>query len=114
MTPWSHRRFGCTGVRLPLPGRWQLELWLAPRGVVIPAHTHPHIQSRLIFLGGCMRWQRGSVFRTFDWRHIGRSFAVAADVVHGAVTLGRFGLFANLERWVGPKSSAAVDLEIAR
>lgn len=60
-----------------------------------------------------MLWQRGNRFRVFSWRHIGRSFAVGPNVVHGAITVGWFGLFANLERWTGVKSSAAVDLEMA-
>ena len=114
MKGWLQRRFGCTGLRIPLPGPWQVELWLAPRGAVIPPHTHPHIVSRLVFLAGRMGWQRGAVSREFNWRDFGRSFLVPPDCVHGAVTLGAFGLFLNLEHWLpgAAKTSAAVDLEM--
>lgn len=107
--------FGCHGLTIPLPGNWQVEFWFCPRGTYIPSHVHPHIQSRLIFLGGRMLWQRSAEHREFNWRHIGRSFLVGPTVEHGAVTTGAFGFFANLERWIGshPKTSAAIDLELA-
>ena len=87
MKGWLQRRFGCTGLRIPLPGPWQVELWLAPRG---------------------------AVSREFNWRDFGRSFLVPPDCVHGAVTLGAFGLFLNLEHWLpgAAKTSAATDLEL--
>lgn len=113
-----HRRFNCTGLRIPLPGAWQLELWWCPRGAVIPMHRHPHVESVLVFLGGEMLWNREwsdgkGLGRTFRARDFLRAFDVSSDCAHGAKVTGRFGLFANLERWTGPKTSAAIDLEIA-
>lgn len=109
------RRFGCTGLRLRLWKRTQVELWYAPRGTVIPPHTHPHIVSRLTFLLGRMRWRAGDRESEFGVLDCGRTFAVPPDCVHGATTTGRFGLFLNFERWVPgvPMTSAAEDLQLA-
>lgn len=108
------RRFNCTGLRIPLNRSTQVELWFAPRGAVIPPHTHPHIVSRLMFLAGRMSWQRGNVCREFNWRDTFRHFLVPPDCVHGAVVLGWFGLFLNFERWLPgtDMTSAAVDLQL--
>jgi len=111
VTTWIQRRFGCTGLRIPLPGRWQAELWLAPRGCVIPPHVHPRIDSRLVFLGGGMRWWLGHRFVDLGWRDALKAWRVPAYQTHGAETTGPFGLFLNLERWMGPKTSAAENLE---
>lgn len=114
-----HRRFNCTGLRIPLPGAWQLELWWCPRGAVIPMHRHPHVESVLVFLGGEMLWERAEGnrawgdMRMFRFRDFLKHFAVPPRCAHGAKVTGRFGLFANLERWTGPKTSAALDLELA-
>lgn len=115
MNRFFHQRFGCYGLTLPLgPGR-QLELWLAPRHAFIPRHVHPHIRSTLIFLGGTMGWWRDELpGKLMTWRHIGRTFEVAPQCAHAAMTFGWFGLFANFERWLpgAPMTSAAVDLEL--
>ena len=103
---WLQRRFGCTGLRIPLPGAWQVELWWCPKGSEITPHVHPSIDSTLVFLGGRMRWRRGSQRREFTARDMFRAFRVPRDCVHSAQTTGRFGLFLNLERWTGPKTSA--------
>ena len=124
-----NRRFNCTGLRIPLPGPWQLELWWCPRGAVIPMHRHPHVESVLVFLGGRMLWKRVEEYicqsmagpykfplessRRFGFGDVFRWFRVPANESHGATVIGRFGLFANLERWTGPKTSAAQDLELA-
>ena len=104
--------FGCHGITLALPGPWQLEIWFCPRGSLISMHVHRHVESVLVFLGGRMWWSMGERRgRLFRWRDFGRAFRVGANVPHGAYTKGWFGLFANLERWHGPKTSAAIDLE---
>jgi hypothetical protein len=108
--PLFEHRFGCTGLKIPLPGRWQAELWLAPSGCEIPDHTHPHIQSHLMFLAGAMVWRMAGRMKRCGWRETFRVFRVPPGCIHGATTLGRFGLFLNVERWTGPKSSAARDL----
>ncbi len=119
------RCFDCTGLRLPLPGPWQAELWWCPKGSVIPEHTHAAFDSRLVFLGGDMEWSLGNWGRGFygagvacrkkrlTWRNLFKTIRVGRFQPHGARTLGRFGLFLNLERWTGPKTSAAHDLELA-
>lgn len=107
-----HHRFDCRGIAIRLPGSYQLELWFCPSGSCIPCHIHPNIDSLLVFLGGSMVWQRDGWAKSFSWRDIGRAFRVPAHVRHGAYTVGAFGLFANIERWLGPKSSASIDLEL--
>lgn len=105
--------FGVTGWTLRLPGAWQLELWWCPRGSTIPLHVHWQIDSWLVFLGGSMLWGCAGRWRRFTWRNFGRAFFVGHGIEHGASTLGRFGLFANLERWRVPeKTSASVDIEL--
>jgi hypothetical protein len=117
-----HRRFNCTGLRIPLPGAWQLELWWCPRGAVIPMHRHPHVESVLVFLAGGMVFTREKVqpdgtvvpkSREFTIRDTFRRLVVPPTCSHGASVVGRFLLFANLERCTGPKTSAATDLELA-
>ena len=95
-----------------LPGPWQLEIWFCPSESVIPCHYHPNIESQIMFVGGNMIWQRDGWAKAFTWRDIGRVFSVPACVRHGAFTIGRFGIFANLERWTAAKTSAAIDLEL--
>ena len=68
-----HRKFGCTGLAIALPGPWQLEVWFCPPGTVIPMHVHDRIQSFLVFLGGRMIWWKDNLAgRQFTWRDIGR------------------------------------------
>lgn len=123
MKRFFQQRFGCYGLTLPLGRRTQVELWFAPRDSVIPMHTHPHIESHLMFLGGAMTWElswphddfcRVEHRKRMGWRQLFRSFRVAPNCRHGALTTGRFGLFANFERWLpgAPMTSAAVDLEL--
>jgi len=105
--------FGCYGFKIKLPLNWQLEFWFAPRPTVIPWHTHPNINSFLIFLGGKMTWFAGNeykimVSREMTWRDMFRGFSIPSDCVHGA---SGYGLFVNFERWlIFNKTSAAYDL----
>ena len=113
-----NRRFNCTGLRIPLPGPWQLELWWCPRGAVIPMHCHPNVESMLVFLAGKMRWrfqigETSVIERVMTWSNFMKGYCVPPNADHGAEVTGRFGLFANLEYWSGPKTSAATDLELA-
>jgi mannose-6-phosphate isomerase-like protein (cupin superfamily) len=107
------RAFGATGLKLPLPGRWQAELWYCPADVVIPFHTHSRVDSVLVFLGGRMLWFLGNKRnRVLGLLNVGAWFRVPAGVPHAAMVLGRCGLFLNLQRWTGEKSSAATDLTL--
>jgi hypothetical protein len=63
-----------------------------------------------VFLGGGMVWRMAGRVKWCGWREMGRLFQVPSGCQHGATTHGRFGLFLNLERWTGPKTSAAHDL----
>jgi hypothetical protein len=115
------RIFNCTGITIPLPGRWQVEVWWCPRGAVIPPHTHPHVISHIAMLAGRMRWRVGSEVREVcgpfrrrqtNGRLAWSAYRVEEETVHGATVTGLFGLFLNLERWTGKKTSAATDLRL--
>lgn len=109
---WIERACGCTGLRVPLPGRWQLELWFCPANADIPEHVHERMDGWLVFLGGSMVWARGDAARRFGWRDTGRCLAVPAGCPHAARVCGRFGAFAVIERWRGSKDSAARDFTL--
>jgi hypothetical protein len=59
-----------------------------------------------------MWWEREAVSREFRARDCGRCFAVPAGVSHAAIVTGWFGVFANLERWHGPRDSACRDFRM--
>ena len=99
----------CLGVRLLRLGRWQVELWLCPRGEVIPPHTHQYFDGRLVFLAGSMLWTLAGQTREVGWRDVLRCWRVPAGTNHGATVTGRFGVFLNIEQWQGVPSSAATD-----
>lgn len=103
----------CLGIRLFRLGRWQAELWLCPRGQVIPPHTHRYFQGRLVFVAGRMEWTLEGRTRDVGWRDVLRSWPVPAGANHGAVVTGWFGVFLNIERWQGRPTSAATDFEPA-
>ncbi len=107
-----HRFQRCVGFRLLRLGRWQVELWLCPRGEVIPAHTHSYFDGRLIFLGGRMRWRMAGKTKEVGWFDVLRSWKVPAGVSHGATVTGWCGAFLNVERWAVEPTSAAIDFEV--
>lgn len=106
-----------TGVRLWRAGRRQWELWLCPRGEVIPGHTHERMDARIFFLGGGMIFR---VWREGGWRErvmglwsVGKGFLIRAGEVHGAVVTGWFGLFLVSEIWSCEPTSAVVDFRVS-
>jgi len=113
------KAFGCTGLKIPLPGRWQLEFWYCPGGAEIPLHVHERVAGWIWLLAGKMKWQVNDRVREvkglFRRRQTNGDLALSAQkidrgVVHGGEVTGRFGLFVNVERWIGQKKSAADDL----
>lgn len=106
-----HRHNRCIGLILIRIGTRQLELWFCPRGEVIEPHSHPHIDSTLIILGGEMDGDINGRRGKTGWYDFLRRFKIPAGTVHSAVVTGRFCLFANYERWVGKPTSAAIDFE---
>lgn len=73
-------------------------------------HTHEHMISRIIFLGGKMVFYKGLGARDLSWRRLFRSFTIAKGQTHGAIALPPFGLFLNFETWDREPTSAAHDL----
>ena len=116
------RIFSCTGFKIPLPGRYQIEVWYCPKGAVIPPHVHMEVNSFIWMIAGRMRWRVGNQEREVSGplRHRKSNgdlalsaYRVTPRMPHGATVTGLFGLFLNLERWNGPKTSAASDIEMA-
>lgn len=108
---WIHRHNRCIGVTVFRFGKTQLELWFCPGGEQIEPHFHQDIDSTLIMLGGELEGNiNGRVGRT-GWYDFLRRFHIPAGTVHSAKVTGWFCLFANLERWSGQPSSAAVDFQ---
>lgn len=105
-----HRHNGCVAFVVFRFRRCQVELVWCPRGEVIEPHVHHKIDSTLIILGGEMdgRIGEGRRGRT-GWYDFGRRFHIPAGTVHDTTVTGRFCLFANVERWTGDPTSAAVD-----
>lgn len=115
----------CRGFRLFKFGCHQAELWICPKGEVIPTHTHPNVVSRIVGLFGRMRWTVGDRTRNitgcFRRRETNGRLALAAmkvgaETPHGATITGRLGIFLNLEQWINGTSptSAATDFQHAR
>ena len=111
--------FKCTGFTIPLPGRYQLEIWWCPRGAEIPVHVHLNVSSWIWMVAGRMRWivnhKEREVSGPLRHRNSNHHLALSAYKVpprmpHGATVTGLFGLFINFERWNGPKASAATDI----
>jgi hypothetical protein len=92
--------------------RWQLEVWFCPAGELIPAHSHSQFDSRIIHILGTMRWMMGGKSKHVTSYHCGWSKPVPAGVQHSAIALS-FSVFANLERWSGNPTSAAIDFHPA-
>lgn len=103
----------CRGFRLWKWGNFQIELWFCPRGEHIEPHVHEHIDSKIIFLAGSMKGRIADRSGLVSWpRHMFSSWRVPKGVMHSA-RVGAFCVFANLERWDGPPTSAAEDFTAA-
>ena len=100
----------CLGIRIWKWGRFQCELWFAPKGEFIEPHVHEHINSKIIFLAGEMLGSIGERAGLLKWpKDIGRAFHVPAGMTHSAL-VGSFCVFANAERWTNDEvTSAAAD-----
>lgn len=106
-------RFGrVLGIKLFRIGNRQAELWFCPRGEAIPMHIHKHIISKIVFLGGRMRWAGMGRIKELGFRNIFKSWTIPANDSHGAVVTGKFGIFLNWEIWDGKISSASKDIEL--
>lgn len=103
------RHNGCRGLTLWRWGRFQIELWFAPKGEVIEPHIHSRIDSSIVFLVGSMVGTIGGKTGLLEWpADCFRRFNVPAGVKHSA-TITAFCMFANVERWKGDVTSAADD-----
>ncbi len=112
-------RYGnARGLRIPFWKNWQVEIWFCPKGAVIPPHIHRTIDSYIIYLLGTMRVtvENSSriVFGPVRRRQsTGRLVLATRFIPHGvrhcAEVLGRFAVFANIERRHAGSTSASRD-----
>lgn len=107
------RHNNCRGIKLFRIGRFQMELWMAPKGERIESHIHKHIDSHILFLWGRMNGVIGSRSGSLGFHDCFRLFHIPAGVTHSATILSRWCIFTNLEVWNKGSSisSAAVDFE---
>jgi len=78
-----------------------------------------NVSSFIWMVAGRMKWRvnnqerevRGPVRLRKSNHHPALSaYKVEPRMKHGATVTGLFGLFINLEKWTGPKTSAATDI----
>ena len=100
----------CRGLRLLRWRFWQIELWYCPRAEQIPAHRHPHMDGRILWLGGHMMFVRNGEGIELRLRDTCKGFYVEHEDWHAARVMGRFGIFAVIEHWLLPPTSAAFDI----
>lgn len=97
------------GIRLWKWGNFQVEVWFAPAGEIIEPHVHQNIHSTIVFLAGDMVGRIQERVGVLKWPADSfRRFRVPAGTVHEA-RIGKFCIFANIERWSAPPTSAAED-----
>lgn len=102
----------CIGIKLFRYGKFQLELWFAPRGEMIEPHCHPHIDCSLTFLWGSIVGTIGNKTGPVSYRDILRSFSIPAGVTHSAEVKSAFCLFLNWEKWKSETvTSASIDFQ---
>lgn len=90
--------------------RWQLEVWLCPKGQVIPMHVHRRCDSRITHWIGNVEWMLGGRRKTLTTRDAMTTKSVPAGFVHGAKS-HTFAIFSNFETWTGRPTSAAEDIQ---
>lgn len=100
----------CLGLKLFRFRKWQVELWWCPRGEQLPTHSHPSMESRILFLAGSMIFTREEQTIILGAWDIFRNFRIKAGQNHSAEVVGPFGLFLNIETWTTEPTSAAHDL----
>ncbi len=101
-------RYGnARGLRIPFWKNWQVEIWFCPRGSKIPPHIHRTIDSFIIYLLGTMRVTVNQTTRLVfgpvrrresTGKLVPAVRYIPAGVRHCAEVLGRFAVFANIER----------------
>jgi len=94
----------CTGLTLFRWGRFQIELWICPKGD-IPPHLHSKIDSTIYLLFGSML---GRIGDKVGFPSKLKGYKIPAGVVHSATCLSLC-VFANIERWNAEATSAAED-----
>lgn len=106
-------RFGkIIGIRLFRFKNKQVEIWFCPKGEVIPLHIHKAIDSHLVFILGRMKWRSAGRVKELTYRNFLFNWLIPANVDHGAVVTGLFGIFMNIETWTDTPTSAAKDIVI--
>jgi len=102
----------CSGWLFLAIGRLRIELWTCPFGHSIPAHRHPNIISRFVFLNRNLSVARdgSNKHRPLPWV---RFYTVTAAQAHGAHADRGDGWFLNFEWWTGDgkPASATDDIE---
>lgn len=91
-------------------GQTQVELVTIPKGVYIPPHCHPNIDSWLIFLDGrpvITKWKQGLLAKT-TWAELMVPYHLEPDDFHTFETLTYSFKFINIQVWkagVNPTSA---------
>ena len=98
--------------------RFQVEMFCCPPGLVIPAHTHPRVDTIEVNVAGPLRLQVNGVpiyGDLSDERVVrasrGKGIRIDHDDAHGtAEPVGKSGaIFLSIQRWVGEPDSVVTD-----
>lgn len=100
----------CIGIKLFRWRRLLIEMWFCPKGEVIRPHIHSQVDVKIMPLYGWMLGKIGDRLGIVEPRDAGRCFEVPHGTVHSARMLS-FCIFAGVERWAGPMTSAALDFQ---
>lgn len=100
----------CIGIKLFRWRRLLIELWFCPKGEVIRPHTHSQVDVTIVPLYGTMWGAIGDKSGFVRPHDAGRQFKVPRGTIHSAYMFS-FCIFAGVERWAGPVTSAALDFQ---
>jgi hypothetical protein len=106
-----------TGYRAYREGQFQVEFFTVPPDYVIPAHTHPDVDSVEVYIRGQIRFTHGGrfVFETTstvtgpdDGSYQWRLLRVRPEDRHGAVTGAEGAMFISIQRWLNGRAPTSV------
>jgi hypothetical protein len=112
--PVVHRVEDVTSILWYRRGPFQVQLFATPPNYVIPEHTHPHVDSYEVLLGGDMKFSKHGrwvepedlTFRLAESSAVpgshpfrGSCIRVLPSDLHGGVSGGRGAVFLSVQHW---------------
>lgn len=117
-----HRVQDVAAVTLYRCGQYQVQLFLAPPGTIIPEHTHPNVDSIEVYVGGEIRFTLHGKYLATPEEMVadggpfnspllrGFTVKVSPNTLHGGCFGHGGGVFMSIQHWlngVGPHCVAA-------